>query len=112
MRSQSESHGSALTQGVEKASVLFAVAENCRTNCKRSAKRPELALVEVLAASFNRTNDAPNPWKNSVIVRFLESGSAWSLHEVSKKDLNLGLSKNLFGCIIWTFDEGADHERG
>src|SRR5215469_3314262 len=40
-------------------------------------------------------------WKNSVIVLFLESGSALSLHDVSKKDLNLGLSENLFGSIIW-----------
>jgi hypothetical protein len=67
-----------------------------------------LALVEVLAASFNCKNDVPNRWKNSVIVLFLESGSASSLHDVSKKDLNLGLSETLFGSIIWTFNKGAD----
>ena len=71
----------------------------------------ELAHVEVLAACFYRKNDAPSRWKNSVIVPFLESGSAVSLHDVSKKDLNLGLSENLFGSIIWTFNKGADHER-
>jgi len=46
-------------------------------------------------------NGAPTRWKNSVILLFLKSGSALSLHDVSKKDLNLGLSENLLGSIIW-----------
>jgi hypothetical protein len=59
-----------------------------------------LALVEVLATLVNRHRDTASRWKNSVIILFLKSGRAASLHDVSEKGLNLGLSKNPFGSII------------
>jgi hypothetical protein len=70
-----------------------------------------LVFVEVLAASFNRKNDVPDSGKDSVIVLLPKSSRSYSLHHVSKKNLNLGLPGNLFGSIIWAFNKGADHER-
>jgi hypothetical protein len=70
-----------------------------------------LARVEVLATCSNRKNGTLSRWKNSVIVLCLKSGRTVLLHDVSKKDLNLGLSENLFGSIMWTSDKGADYER-
>jgi hypothetical protein len=37
---------------------------------------------------------------NSSISLFLKSGSTWSLHEVSEKDLHLGLFMNQFRFMI------------
>jgi hypothetical protein len=38
----------------------------------------------------------------SVIALLLKSGTTSSLHDVSKKDLNVGLSENWFRSIIYT----------
>jgi len=77
-----------------------AVVENSR---RESEDEPSARSWNVSKAWHLRLsmNGAPTRWKNSVILLFLKSGSALSLHDVSKKDLNLGLSENLLGSIIW-----------
>jgi hypothetical protein len=56
-------------------------------------------------------NNGASAVGNGVIASFLNSGSALSLHEVSKKDLNVGLSRNPFYSIILKLSKGAGHER-
>jgi len=49
---------------------------------------------------------------NGSIAIFLKSGSAFSLHEVTEKDLHLGLFADQFRFIIVSLNKGdSPHER-
>jgi hypothetical protein len=48
---------------------------------------------------------------NGVMAPYLRSGTPWSLLDVNKKDLHLGLSMNWFASIIVSLDKGVGYER-